>query len=369
MRIREVRIRLVAIDPSEWFGEQGPPPGAPNRWHYPVVTVATDEGVDGHTMGYGSVGEGRGVAHKIRDVYAPLLVGQDPLHHEAIWQQLKRHNRHLYNSTDTILGVLDVALWDIAGKVAGLPLAALLGLRRTSIPAYQSIQRSITTPERVAAEVERVKADGFRACKVQFWDGPSRDIPRLRAAREAAGDEYTLMFDAAAGYGFVDALEVGHVLEELGFRWFEEPIPDRQVSLLRRLTEELRIPILAAETVSLDELAEYLRAGAVDMIRGDVLIKCGVTGLRKALAAAELFGLKLEIHTAATPLLDVANLHVACATANCEFFESHHAVFRWGLKGNPLGIDADGLQHVPTGPGLGVEIDWDWIEDHTVEVI
>jgi L-alanine-DL-glutamate epimerase-like enolase superfamily enzyme len=94
-------------------------------------------------------------------------------------------------------------------------------------------------------------------------------------------------------------------------------------------------------------------------------MKGGITGLRKAMAAAELFGLPLEIHTANTPLLDVANLHVACAAANTEFVENHHPVFRFGLKRHPLEIDADGCARLPAGPGLGVELDLDWIDDRT----
>ncbi|MBK8023745.1 MAG: hypothetical protein IPK19_20505 [Chloroflexi bacterium] len=70
-----------------------------------------------------------------------------------------------------------------------------------------------------------------------------------------------------------------------------------------------------------------------------------------------------------SPLLDIANLHVACAIRNSEFVESHHAMFRFGLKNAPLDIDAEGYQRLPAGPGLGVELDWDWIEDHTIEVI
>jgi L-alanine-DL-glutamate epimerase-like enolase superfamily enzyme len=83
----------------------------------------------------------------------------------------------------------------------------------------------------------------------------------------------------------------------------------------------------------------------------------------------ELFGLNLEIHTMATPLLDVANLHVGCAIKNCDFMEVIHPVYRFGLKDKPLDIDDAGYLHLPSGPGLGVTLDWDWIENHTVELI
>jgi L-alanine-DL-glutamate epimerase-like enolase superfamily enzyme len=126
--------------------------------------------------------------------------------------------------------------------------------------------------------------------------------------------------------------------------------------------------LLVGETVRLTELPHYLSAGVGAMLRGDTLMKGGITGLRKAMAAAELFGLCLEIHTANTPLLDVANLHVACASANTQFVENHHPIFRFGLKNHPFNTNADGYAYLPTGAGLGVELDHDWLETHAGEV-
>ena len=152
-------------------------------------------------------------------------------------------------------------------------------------------------------------------------------------------------------------------------KWFEEPFADAHVLALKRLAADIRTPVLAAETVGLFELPHYLTEGAVDMVRGDVHYKGGVTGLMKALALCEVLGFELEIHTAATPLLDVANLHVGCATRSSRFLEGHHPMFRFGLMDDPLRVHADGCQHVPTGPGLGVTLDWDWIDRHTVAEI
>jgi L-alanine-DL-glutamate epimerase-like enolase superfamily enzyme len=103
--------------------------------------------------------------------------------------------------------------------------------------------------------------------------------------------------------------------------------------------------------------------------RGDVYIKNGVTGLMKAFRLCELHGLRLEVHTMITPLLDVANLHCNCAARNGGFAEVFHPGYRFGLKGKPLDIDADGYLRCPSGPGLGVELDWDWLDRHTVETI
>ena len=370
MKITAISTRLLALDMSSLYGDAPPPPGEALTWQIPLVTVSTDAGIEGHVTGYDTSGGGPSIATLIRDQYAPVFIGQDPLYSESLWHQCKWLNRHLRNARDATSGLLDACLWDIRGKLADLPLGVLLGLQRNKVPCYSTGAPSmITTVEATVAEAKRVKAAGYRGFKLQTWDGPALDIPRLRAAREAVGPDFPLMVDSSGVYTYTEAITVGKVLDELNYRWFEEPVYDAQIDVLRRLSQQLRTPILAGETNTVHELPEYIRDGAVDMVRGDAYIKGGVTGLRKALAACELFGFELEIHTAATPLMDVVNLHVACSTKISHFVEHHHPVFRFGLKGDPLSIDGDGCQTMPTGSGLGVEIDWDWVENHTLSVM
>lgn len=164
------------------------------------------------------------------------------------------------------------------------------------------------------------------------------------------------MLDCVSGYTFTQALQVGRALDELNFHWFEEPIPDRHVDTLNRLALELSVPILATETIGLRELPHYISQHAVDLALGDVFIKAGITGLRKASALCELFGFNLEIHALYSPLWDIANLHVACSVNNCEFLELHDPMFRFGLKHAPLDMDADGYLHLPTNLGWA----WNW---------
>lgn len=369
MKISGMTTRLLAIDASPWFDDFPIPKGIPSVWHYPLTCISTDEGIEGWTMGYGANGEGRGSAYQLHDVFLPAILGKNPLRQEGLWQELMELNRHLYPISDGLVGMLDVAFWDIKGKAAGLSIGDMLGLCRDRVPSYRTGSHYNNTPEKVFAEAQRMKQEGYRGYKLTLWDGPKSDIPRLRAARDAVGPDFPLMLDCVSAYSFTHALEIGRALAELDYYWFEEPIPDRQLGLLKRLAEELSVPILATETVSLRELPEYLRQHAIDLARGDVFIKAGITGLRKAAALCELFGYNLEIHTLHSPLLDIANLHVACSIDNCEFVESHHPMFRFALKDAPLDIDADGYQRLPSGSGLGVDLDWDWIENHTVESI
>lgn len=365
MKISRVAVRLLRVDAEPWYMGRPVPPDQPATWDYPLLEIETDEGVVGRATGYGTLGMGRANAAALVDVFRPALLGRDPMHIEEIWQDLRRLQRHLYNLTDAARGQIDVALWDIKGQVAGLPIASLLGGFRDAVLSYGTGSYFLDTPEDMHAEAARIKGLGYRGCKFNLYDGPARDIPRLRAAREAVGDAFPLMLDASSFYSFGDALLVGRELDRLAYWWFEEPLYDRQIGNLVELTRRLETPVLVGETSSLAELPELVRQRAGDLVRGDVLIKSGITGLMKAIGLCELSGVGLELHTCASPLLDVANLHVAGATASCQWVESHHPMFRFGLRGQPLDIDGQGFLAVPQAPGLGVELDWDWIDDHT----
>lgn len=369
MKITSIESRVIGYDVAEaWGGIL--PEGITSSWYeYSFDTFHTDEGIDGYTNQNANLRDGGAMVHVLHGLYAPQLIGEDPLEVERLWHKLRRLNRHAYNLSDGMAGAIDVALWDIRGKVAGMPIATMLGTARKWIGAYATARNIEPTPEAVFEEARTRKEQGYHAFKVQFWDGLARDIPRYRAAREAVGPDYPLMQDAAGMYSYAEALAVGKVLGDLDYTWFEEPIPDRNLFQLQRLTDQLAVPILSGETSRVHELAEGMRMGAFDIARGDVHMKEGITGLRKAAGMADLLGFDLEIHAINQPLLDVANLHVAMSIANCRWSETFHPIYYRGLKGEPLAIDADGYKHMPTGPGLGVELDWDWIDDNTQSVV
>ncbi|GAB3987325.1 enolase C-terminal domain-like protein [Spirosoma daeguense] len=370
MQITDITTRLIRISAGAWFHPRPVPAGHVPYWDFPLTTLHTSDGIEGYTMDYGPLGQGRASAYAVHDVFYHDLVGKDPLNHEAIWQAFRQKQRHLYNLREAIWGNLDVALWDIKGKAAGMSIAKLLGQYRDKVPTYATCPpQTITTLEELEQEVTQKIKQRFRGIKLQLSGGSALDIPRLRKARELVGPDFPLMLDSSAVLSFDDALKIGYELDELRYEWFEEPFPDAHIGLLKKLADSIRTPILAAETVGLFELPNYMCQGAIDLIRGDVHHKSGITGIMKALGMCEMMGYGLEIHTAGAPLLDVANLHVGCATRLSRFLESHHPMFRFGLKNDPLEIREDGCQYCPTGPGLGVELDWDWLDNHTVEII
>ena len=351
MKITAVESRVIGYDIAEaWAGIL--PEAIHSTWYeYSFDTFHTDEGVVGYTMQNANVRDGGG------DDRRPPRPVRAAGHRRGPDSRARPCGTSSAGSTATrttcrtaIAGAIDVALWDIRGKVAGLPIATMLGLAREKIPAYATARNIEPTPEDVFKEAAERKAQGYHGFKIQFWDGLDRDIPRFRAAREAVGDGFPLMQDAAGMYTFTQALAAGKVLGELDYEWFEEPIPDRNLFQLQRLTDQLDVPILAGETSRVHELAEMIRMGAFDIARGDVHMKEGITGLRKAVGMADLLGFDLEVHGIDQPLLDTANLHVALSMANGRWSETFHPIYCRGLKGGPLDIDAEGYKHVRRVP-------------------
>jgi L-alanine-DL-glutamate epimerase-like enolase superfamily enzyme len=163
---------------------------------------------------------------------------------------------------------------------------------------------------------------------------------------------------------------VGREIEKLNFYWYEEPINAYDLRGYAELCRALEIPVVAAEMVagSFRSTAQYISQGAGDILRADVYWRGGITAVMKTAHLCEAYGIKTELHHGASPLMDIATLHCACAIGNCEYLELlvPEQRYQFGLKDyRQLNIDAHGNVHAPAGPGLGVEIDWDFIDNHT----
>src|SRR3954470_14373574 len=196
MSITKLSLRRLAIDSRPFYNGLPVPKDEKSVWEFPLLSIETDAGITGYSMGYGTSGQGHGMAQALLDTYAHLVLGENPLRHEHLWQKIRRKNRHVYDMTDTCQGIIDVALWDIKGKRADMPIALLLGQVRETIPTYATGSRNLNTGEAVAQEALARKAEGFGGYKLQLWDGAKKDIPRVRAAREAVGPDFDLMLDS-----------------------------------------------------------------------------------------------------------------------------------------------------------------------------
>ncbi len=333
-----------------------------------VVEVQTDEGVKGHAF-LGSSRQGADAyVGPLMEFVKPFLIGVNPLDIGAIWNRLWKMNRNV--STNAI-GAVDVALWDIAGKVAGLPIHRLLGTCRDSVPAYAS-SGLLPTPEDYGREALHFKSLGWPAYKIHPHGNPRDDIEICRAVRNAVGDDMLLMLDSMWAYGYEDAMRVGRAIEALDYLWYEDPLAEEDIYNYIKLRNKLDIPIICTEYAPgrLYGMAQWVQQMATDMLRGDVAVTGGITPLVKIAHMAEAFRMKCEIHHGGNSLNNVANLHVTMAVSNCDFYEvfPSSGANKYGLV-RDIEVDDQGLVHAPDKPGLGYEIDWELVEREKVEVV
>jgi L-alanine-DL-glutamate epimerase-like enolase superfamily enzyme len=349
-----------------------------------VLVVSTDEGIDGHAfLSFPGPGPAA-IAKQIVEQLKPRLLGQDPLDIGRHWNMMQRVARWYVDPI--AVASIDIALWDIAGKAAGFPIHQLLGSCREKVPAYYSSGRHPSI-EAYAEEATYWQSQGWTGYKLHPPTTPWRDpgitvrddIAACKGVRDAVGDEMSLMLDSSWGYSFTEAVQVGKAIEELGYVWYEDPLPAEDIHGYARLQRSLSIPLMATEITKggLYALPQWITTGATDFLRGDVVIKGGITGLVKIAHLAEAFNMNCEIHDGYNALGNVANLQVMMAITNCEWFEvitfsrsGHHGLdhLSYGLT-EPIQIDAEGMVHVPAGPGLGIEIDWDLIESAPAGIV
>ncbi|HKF78732.1 MAG TPA: enolase C-terminal domain-like protein [Candidatus Dormibacteraeota bacterium] len=329
-----------------------------------VVRIETDEGVEGVAGSTTYLGA-RAVASAVAEL-KPLLIGEDPLYRERIWQRLNEVS--IIVLPPHAIAVLDCALWDLAGRAAGLPVYHLLGALRDSVTAYASSQTYATVAE-FQRQAEAWLERGFRAIKLHVWGDPGRDVELCAAIRRQVGPDVALMVDAVGSYNLTDAIRVGRRLEELGYEWFEMPLRDQHIEAYRRLAAALDIPVTSGEvhTYTFQEAANYLASGAWDIVRIDAGISGGITATRKAASLAEAMGMRCEIHSFGYTLAQAANLQVMGAVANCRYFEYPTPLGAYGAgMVDEIDIQADGTVRVPAGPGLGVAVDWERMDALTV---
>ena len=332
-----------------------------------LVRVITDQGVEGYAMGRANGGtSGRVLAESVVKTLKPYVVGQNPLNRESIWQAMWKQERVGYVPIFTI-SLVDVALWDIAGKILNVPVFQLVGGFRDKIKSYASsafLEKIDDYLEDARLAIER----GINAYKIHPFLDPDKDIELCRVLRDAVGGDVHLMLDVVNRYDRMNALRVGRVLEDLNFLWYEEPLSHYDIQGYVALSRDLDIPIAGAEAIAggVYSSAIYVRENALDLIMCDTYWRGGITGMVKIAHLCEAAGLKLISHHGASPIMNLANLHTLCGISNADFIEVlvPEEEYEYGLKSH-LRVDAEGYLSVPQTPGLGAEIDWDYIKAHT----
>ncbi|WP_254546868.1 enolase C-terminal domain-like protein [Halomarina pelagica] len=370
MRISELEIHEFTYeldDVGTRHGHQGYAPGETLEPPGFVLTIRTADGLEGHYRGFYFVPP---MLAQIRMASADLL-DRDPLEREEVWQDLWKALRHLDHVG---MGPIDVALWDLAGNHYGASVAELLGGTSEPVPAYASTfmaddEGGLDSPAAYADFAETCLDAGYPAYKLHAFGDPDRDVAACRAVAERVGDEMDLMLDPASEYDtYADALRVGRVLDELDFFWYEDPMADggESTEMNRQLARDLDTPVLGVEHVRGGPFtrANHLAGEALDLVRADAHLDGGITGAMKIAAVAESFGRDVELHVGGP-----AHLHCMSAIRNTNYYEHgllHPAGIEWmsaqGFVESPERVNDDGTVPIPDGPGLGVEVDWDFVE-------
>ena len=365
-------VRCVVYDwkpPVPFIGPVATSMGKPGTTPSLLVRVLTDEGVEGNCGEMWPAVVAGGIVKFIETYMRPILVGQDPIYREDLWQKIWRISRNIMPH-QFLQGLIDVCLWDIGGKAANMPIYKMLGAYRDKILVYASSQGR-ATPEEVGEEALAYKDMGWKGFKLHSWDAwttdPKRDVDDCVAVRKAVGDDMAIMHDPYGKYNRAEALWVGRRLEELNFLWLEEPMKEWDIEGYAQLCEALDIPILGPEIIagSMFSTPEYILRRAVDIVRSDVIFKGGIGPVKKTASMAEAFGMNCEVHLCFSPLSQAANLHVIGSLKNTTFFEvmTPRETFNAGVI-EDIKIDKEGYAHVPDKPGLGLELDWKSINTH-----
>ena len=340
-----------------------------------LVKVTTDDGL---------VGWGEGAAASLIDgLLAPLLIGQDPMDRAGLWERMFHA---LYNGNNAVglagsaLSALDIALWDLAGKATGLPVCALLGGKvRDKVAVYATglYYTEGEFPDRLLDEARGYVAAGFKGMKTKVGGlSIAEDVARVKALREAIGPDIHLMVDANEAYNVTTAIRIGQKLADLDLVWFEEPVNAQDLDAYLEVKAALPMAIAGGENLRTRyEFKPYLTRRAYDIVQPDIMHCGGITEMHRICAMANACGIQVNPHVWGSPVMIAATLHLAATLPPCpparnvqpymqepvmEFDRTPSAI-RQELCAVPFDQE-DSFVRVPTGPGLGIEVDEEVVE-------
>lgn len=356
-------------------------PGPESETKSALFTITTDDGHTGQILArLPDVDEA-----VLNRFVRPNLIGMDPMLTDKLWHKIYKWQRLGGGSlTDRVLAMVDLALWDLKGKVAGQPVWKLLGGHSGKMLAYGStmcgddLENGLATPEDYARFAEWcVKTRGYKAVKLHGWMPPVPGAPDVRkdyaacaAVREAVGPDIPLMLDPHHFYSRTETLWLANKLAELDFRWMEEPMEEASMSSYKWLRANTPLNILGPETMTGKHWtrAEWVKHDACDIIRAGVWDVGGISPAIKVAHMAESFHMSCEIHGTGA-----GNLSVACGIGNTSFYERgllHPFVDYDAPKAYQNRIDdemdTDGYVHARNAPGLGQDLNMDYIDGNIV---
>ncbi len=336
-----------------------------------LVKVTTAAGI----VGWGEAHHGRAhtaVAKLIETTLSQLVAGMDADDVVGVWDKMYRFQLASHGmgaGACLAMSGIDMALWDIRGKARGLPLYRLLGGSSRPIPAYAGgVSLGYQPPEALVEEARRSLEQGYKAIKLRVGDSVERDLERLRAVRKAFGEGPVLLTDANIGYRVEDVRRVMPAMDELGIAWLEEPFPAHDHRSYREAKGFGRTPLAAGENhYTRFEFNRVIEDGAITILQPDLSKSGGITECLRIAALASAWKLPIHPHSSMTGLNHAATIHFLAAIDNGGYFEGDVSAankFRDELVDNPGAIDKDGNVRPSEKPGLGLEVDEDFLVKH-----
>jgi D-galactarolactone cycloisomerase len=325
-----------------------------------LVQVETDEGI----TGIGSCsGNGELLEFVIRQVLKPLIIGMDPADIDGIWDKAYVRGGHKEFGTRGIgvvaLSGIDIALWDILGKIRGVPLYQLLGGKcRDKVPVYATALYP-EEPVQVARRARGFADRGFHGVKIKVGFDLEQDVRIVRAVRRELGKDFVVMTDANQGYNLDVALEAAMAFADAGAFWLEEPLFVEDVDGHAALRERGKVPIAVGENLhTCAAFRDFVVSGAVDYLQPDVARAGGISEIKKIAALAEKHRVPVSFHTWGDAVALAASVHLSAALRDCIMMELDYTYnpLREELLREPLELTR-GFLIPPEKPGLGVELD------------
>lgn len=378
MKITGLKINCMEYKQDFWMSSASANQVYNNRFCI-FIQIFTDAGITGIGEADYPGGPPSSVVAVLEKELGPALIGKDPLSIQAIWDDM--YYMHIQHSRVGIhmhaISGIDIALWDIAGKVAGLPCYRLWGGHHNMIPAYSSGGMYYGLPGEnpdgmmgMEAEMALTKQKGFRGYKMKVGKPTltlQQDIARVRYARDCLGDHFDLIVDANCTWDLLRAYDYLPYLEELGVKFIEEPFQLNQPQTYKKLSEATRIPLAGSENeTSLLGFTDIMHSG-VYFVQPNVCRVGGPTNMRRIMTLIDLNERIFAPHSWSSIICMSANMHLMATTRKHYMLEYdiNPSAFREDLVAEPYPFK-DGIYEIPDRPGLGLEINFDTVEKHTV---
>jgi len=362
-KISKVDVHLVSVPIKAGFSDAT---RKVETVGYTIVRIATDQGLEGFGITYHEVG-GEATKSLILKNMAPKLIGRSPLETEVIWQEFFHYLRGVGRKglMFCALSAVDIALWDLKGKIVNLPLYKLLGGNKTKIPVYSSGGWTSYADQELVDEMKSMVKQGYSLIKfkvgVEGGRNPRRDLERVRKVREGVGPEIGLLLDANNCWDSATAVQFANNVREYNIMLLEEPVFADDIPGLARFRRGTDIPLATGEH-------EYTKFGvrdlvlneAADIVQTDGARAGGYTESLKIAAITQAWNLKFAPHA-----LENIHIHLVSAVPNALFLERlllYEEITAQVYKNAPLPVN--GFMEIPDLPGLGLELNMDFIREH-----